>query len=34
MADLRSHLSENSFDTAWAAGQHMSLSEAFDFLLG
>lgn len=33
MAALRSHLSENTFDAAWAAGRRMSLSEAFAFLL-
>jgi predicted ATPase/transcriptional regulator with XRE-family HTH domain len=33
MAASRSQLSGNSFDSAWEAGQKMSLSEAFAFLL-
>ncbi len=33
MLATRAHLSENAFDTAWEAGQRLSLSEAFAFLL-
>lgn len=33
MTTVRSRLSEERFDTAWEAGQKMSLSQAFEFLL-
>jgi predicted ATPase len=33
MATIHSHLSEEVFDSAWATGQRMLLSEAFAFLL-
>lgn len=33
MAAIRADLSQNAFDIAWQAGQRMSLSQAFSFLL-
>jgi len=34
MTAIRAHLSESALDTAWKAGQSMSLTQAFTFLLG